>query len=95
MHIALTMTSDNDDAMYVSSMPLPPWVESRNSDATLLLSWIFPRGGNAGGGGLGGVDHVILRELGVLIRTLVFFWWHDVGGSTLNISPKKYGTPTM
>ena len=74
MHVALTTTSDDDDAMYVSSMPLPPWVESRNSDATLLLSWIFPRGGNVGGGGPGNVDCVILRELGVLIRTLVFFF---------------------
>jgi hypothetical protein len=86
----------NDDASTMNRWALlSPLDKFDVANAMLPLPWIFPRGGNAGGGGPGGVDRVILSELGVLIRTLVFFWWHNVGGSTLNISPKKDGTPTM
>ncbi len=46
-----------------------------------------------GGGGPGGVDRVILRELGVLISCV--FLWHNNGAVAPHNLAKKHGTPTM
>jgi hypothetical protein len=40
-------------------------------------------------------DRVILRELGVLIRTVVFCLWHNNGAVAPHNLAKKHGTPTM
>jgi hypothetical protein len=86
---------DNDASTMNRWAPLSPLDEFDITNATLPLPWIFPRGGNTEGGGPGGVNRVILRELGVLIRTLVFFLWHNNGAVAPHNFAKKHGTPTM
>ena len=86
---------DDDASMMNLWALLSPLDEFEIANTTLPLPWIFPRGGNAGGGGPGSGDCVIWSKLGVLIRTLVFFLWHNSDAVAPHNLAKKHGTPTM